>query len=81
MDKRTEVLLQNSVEDLCLAIRFSVIRCTHVESSTTQAKKFAPKLTNEDRVVVKYKTVWYVMIFADNIKKKLGHLRSRILSW
>lgn len=64
MDERSEILFENAVKHLGLAIGFQVISGIVSELGGTKAEEFAPKCTEEDGIAIGNQTTGEAMELA-----------------
>lgn len=73
MYERTEALLNNSVQHLCLTITLWMVGRAHAELSTAKLEQFLPKTTYEKRVTVRYQAPGHTMNLSDDIHEQTSY--------
>lgn len=79
MHERAKVLLQCPVEHLRLTVDLRMVSGAHAELGPTQLEQFAPEITDEDGIAVRYKATRKPMEFTGGVEKKSGHLISGVM--
>lgn len=80
MYKRTQVLFDNAVENLSLAITLGVIGRTHAEMGATSPEKLLPELAQEQGVAVGDQASRHAVDFNNHIEEQGGHHKSCMCS-
>jgi hypothetical protein len=79
VDKRAQVLLQNSIQNFSLPVGLRVVRGAHSEFGTTKTEEFSPKVTNENWISVRDKASWNAVVFANYIQEERSHFEGRVI--
>ena len=67
MDERRQILFEDSIHDLRLAVGLGVVGRTHAEEGSMQAKELAPEGAEKHRVSVGHDAPGKVVMLADEV--------------
>lgn len=69
MDKDVEILLQNAIHDLCLAVHLWMIGGAYPELGSIEVEKFLLEFANKQRILIWKQASWEAMVLTNHVKK------------